>query len=300
MTDDEIKAAYERPQGRPTTRPSGAASSRSPSRTRRPPRPRKKAIAGGKSFADAAKEAGAKESDIDLGLLTEGRLIDPKIADAAFSLDKDKVSDAGRGPLRHRAPARRPRSSPASQAHLRRGQGPGARQARGDEGAPTQMQELHDEVEDDARGRQVAEGDRRRAEAPVPRDRRRPTAGNKTPDGKPAIEHPGRAEGRAQRGLRRRASASRASRSSWPTAATPGSTCSASRPQKQKPFDEVKAEVKDADDRQRSARASSPSWPTSWSSAPTRARRWRRSPREAGAQGRDDASRSRAPPRRRA
>jgi peptidyl-prolyl cis-trans isomerase D len=53
----------------------------------------KKAIAGGKSFADAAKEAGAKDSDIDLGLISKDRLIDPKIADAVFSLAKDKVSD---------------------------------------------------------------------------------------------------------------------------------------------------------------------------------------------------------------
>ena len=57
----------------------------------------KKAIAGGKSFADAAKEAGAKDSDIDLGLVSKDRLIDPKIADATFSLAKDTVSDPVEG-----------------------------------------------------------------------------------------------------------------------------------------------------------------------------------------------------------
>jgi peptidyl-prolyl cis-trans isomerase D len=57
----------------------------------------KKAIAGGKSFGDAAKEAGAKDSDIDLGLVTKDRLIDPKIADAVFSLKKDAVSDPVEG-----------------------------------------------------------------------------------------------------------------------------------------------------------------------------------------------------------
>jgi peptidyl-prolyl cis-trans isomerase D len=57
----------------------------------------KKAIAGGKSFGDAAKEAGAKDSDIDLGLVTKDRLIDPKIADAVFSLQKDAVSDPVEG-----------------------------------------------------------------------------------------------------------------------------------------------------------------------------------------------------------
>jgi peptidyl-prolyl cis-trans isomerase D len=53
----------------------------------------KKAIAGGKSFGDAAKEAGAKDSDIDLGLVSKEQLIDQKIADAAFALAKDAVSD---------------------------------------------------------------------------------------------------------------------------------------------------------------------------------------------------------------
>jgi peptidyl-prolyl cis-trans isomerase D len=57
----------------------------------------KKAIAGGKSFGDAAKDAGAKDSDIDLGLISKDRLIDPKIADAAFSLPKDAVSDPVEG-----------------------------------------------------------------------------------------------------------------------------------------------------------------------------------------------------------
>ena len=57
----------------------------------------KKAIAGGKSFGDAAKEAGAKDSDIDLGLISKDRLIDPKIADAVFSLTKDTVSDPVEG-----------------------------------------------------------------------------------------------------------------------------------------------------------------------------------------------------------
>lgn len=52
----------------------------------------RKAIDGGKSFVDVAKDAGAKESDIDLGLLTKSQIIDPKIADAAFALARDAVS----------------------------------------------------------------------------------------------------------------------------------------------------------------------------------------------------------------
>ncbi len=51
-----------------------------------------KAIASGKSFVDAAKDAGATEKDIDLGLITRADMFDPAIADAAFKLEKGKVS----------------------------------------------------------------------------------------------------------------------------------------------------------------------------------------------------------------
>ena len=53
----------------------------------------KTALAGGKSFGDLAKELGAKDSEIDLGLVSKNRLIDPKVADVAFSLPKDGISD---------------------------------------------------------------------------------------------------------------------------------------------------------------------------------------------------------------
>lgn len=51
-----------------------------------------KAIAGGRSFEDVAKAQGASASDIDLGLVTKVQMLDPKVADAAFALVKDKVS----------------------------------------------------------------------------------------------------------------------------------------------------------------------------------------------------------------
>lgn len=51
-----------------------------------------KAIAGGKAYADVAKDAGIKESDYDLGSVTAKQMIDPKIAAAAFKLAKDEVS----------------------------------------------------------------------------------------------------------------------------------------------------------------------------------------------------------------
>jgi peptidyl-prolyl cis-trans isomerase D len=52
---------------------------------------------GTKTFGEVAKEAGAKDTDVDLGLVTKKALIDPKIADVAFSLEKDKYSDVVEG-----------------------------------------------------------------------------------------------------------------------------------------------------------------------------------------------------------
>ncbi len=57
----------------------------------------KKAIDGGKPFTDVAKDQGATLADIELGLLSKKQLIDPKIALAAFSIEKDKVSDVIEG-----------------------------------------------------------------------------------------------------------------------------------------------------------------------------------------------------------
>lgn len=57
----------------------------------------KKELEGGKSFGEVAKEAGAQDADIDLGLITKDDLIDPKIADVAFSLEKNQVSDVVEG-----------------------------------------------------------------------------------------------------------------------------------------------------------------------------------------------------------
>jgi peptidyl-prolyl cis-trans isomerase D len=45
-----------------------------------------------KSFKDAVTKLGIKESDIDLGLVSRSGLIDPKIAEAAFALQKDTLS----------------------------------------------------------------------------------------------------------------------------------------------------------------------------------------------------------------
>jgi peptidyl-prolyl cis-trans isomerase D len=49
-------------------------------------------IAKGRSFADLAKERGLKESDTDLGMVKKTDIIDPAVANAAFSIKSGDVS----------------------------------------------------------------------------------------------------------------------------------------------------------------------------------------------------------------
>ncbi len=58
---------------------------------------RKALVDGTKTFGDVAKDAGAKDSDVDLGLVNKKALIDPKVADAAFALAKDTYSEVVEG-----------------------------------------------------------------------------------------------------------------------------------------------------------------------------------------------------------
>jgi peptidyl-prolyl cis-trans isomerase D len=97
LTDDEVKASYQdtketydRPEKRRLQQiafKDRAAADAA----------RKELVDGKKNFLDVAKDAGAKESDVNLGFLTKKQLIDPKIADAAFSLPRDQVSDVIEG-----------------------------------------------------------------------------------------------------------------------------------------------------------------------------------------------------------
>jgi peptidyl-prolyl cis-trans isomerase D len=54
-------------------------------------------IVSGLSFDDLAKERGLNPSDIDLGTIAKSAIIDPAIADAAFSLAPDEVSQPVQG-----------------------------------------------------------------------------------------------------------------------------------------------------------------------------------------------------------
>jgi peptidyl-prolyl cis-trans isomerase D len=56
-------------------------------------------IQSGTDFVALAKELGSSESDIDLGMLKKSDMADSAIADAAFKLEKDKVSEPVTGSL---------------------------------------------------------------------------------------------------------------------------------------------------------------------------------------------------------
>jgi peptidyl-prolyl cis-trans isomerase D len=96
VTEDEIKAIYERDKERfdiPEKRhivqlafPDMAAAEKAYAD-----------LASAKEFNEAAAKLGFKESDIDLGLLARKDLIDPKIAEAAFTLKKDELSKPVQG-----------------------------------------------------------------------------------------------------------------------------------------------------------------------------------------------------------
>ena len=60
-------------------------------------------IASGTSFDDLAKERNLNLSDVDLGLIAKSAIIDPAIADAAFSLPSGEVSQPVQGPVRRGA-----------------------------------------------------------------------------------------------------------------------------------------------------------------------------------------------------
>jgi peptidyl-prolyl cis-trans isomerase D len=96
VSEDEIKAAYEQDTQRYTI-PEKRRIQQIGFKDRAAAETAAQAIAGGQSFAEAAKGAGAKDSDIELGLLSKKDFIDPKIAEAAFALPLNQVSDVVEG-----------------------------------------------------------------------------------------------------------------------------------------------------------------------------------------------------------
>jgi peptidyl-prolyl cis-trans isomerase D len=98
ISDDDLKAAFEKEKdklGIPERRrvqqisfPDKAAADAAYQK-----------IQSGTDFVALAKEQGLNESDIDLGLLKQAEMADASIAEAAFKLEKDKVSEPVAGQL---------------------------------------------------------------------------------------------------------------------------------------------------------------------------------------------------------
>ncbi len=97
LTDDELKTAYTETKDT-YDKPERRRLQQIPFKDKAAADAARKALVEGKkNFMDVAKEAGAKEEDVNLGLVSKKQMIDDKIADAAFKLDRDKVSDVIEG-----------------------------------------------------------------------------------------------------------------------------------------------------------------------------------------------------------
>jgi peptidyl-prolyl cis-trans isomerase D len=186
VSEEEIRASYDRDPARfnePEKRrifqlsfPDMAAADKAAAELAKAP-----------SFEEGAKALGFKESDYDLGLLTRDQVIDPAIANAAFALEKGKTSAPIAGKFTN-VILRVLDIQPGKQRTFEDVKAQIADQL-ATEAASRTIQELHDKV-DDERGagkslQEIATALKLRfAEVPAT-DRN-----GKAPDGKPALDHP--------------------------------------------------------------------------------------------------------------
>ncbi len=96
VSQDQLKERYERDKGRYSV-PELRKVLQIPFQSVEAARKAREEILGGKDFNEVAKANGVKEADMDLGEISKDKLIDPKIADAAFKLEQDEVSDVVEG-----------------------------------------------------------------------------------------------------------------------------------------------------------------------------------------------------------
>lgn len=97
VTDEELKASYESEKetyDTPETRRVQQIAFKDKAAAEAA---RDALVKGTKNFMDVAKENGAKESDVNLGMVAKKQLIDPKIADAAFKIARDDISEVIEG-----------------------------------------------------------------------------------------------------------------------------------------------------------------------------------------------------------
>jgi peptidyl-prolyl cis-trans isomerase D len=238
VSDEDLKAAFEKDRDT-YSRPERRRVEQIAFKDKAAAEAARAKIKAGQSFADAAREAGAKESDISLGLVLKKDMIDQKVADAAFRLEKDKVSDPVDG--RFATVLVRVTEIQAGKEATLDEVKDRVKDKITREQARAEASKLHDGVDDNrASGKslkeiadalkiplvEVAAGDRT----------------NKTPDGKAAIDNPDgekimRAGFDAQIGIER--DPVELADGGWAWVDLLGTT-----PAAQKPFDMVKAEVK--------------------------------------------------------
>ncbi|HUC48784.1 MAG TPA: SurA N-terminal domain-containing protein [Xanthobacteraceae bacterium] len=185
ISDDDIKANYEKDKSRfttpekrhiqqiifPTMADAQAAADR---------------IKGGTSFAAIAAERGLKEQDIDLGTVAKSSIIDPAEANAAFALKEGQVSD----PVQGRFGAILV-TVLKIEPEVTKSLAEVSAQVRNDialDRAKSQVQDLHDKIEDDRAGGDTLEQAAEKLKLPVVSvnvDR-----SGRDPDGKPMANVP--------------------------------------------------------------------------------------------------------------
>lgn len=240
LSDEDVKAAYDRDKEKyniPEKRriqqlafPDKAAAEKAYTE-----------LAKAKSFNEAAAKLGFKDSDIELGLLARKDMIDPKIADAVFALKKDELSKPVEGQFAI-VLVRVSEIVPGKQRTFDDVKGE-IRDKLADEGVNKELQVLHDKVEDErAAGKTLQEiGDALKLRfleiAEIDRN------GN-TGEGKPALEVPEAAK------IAQAAFSGTAGVESEATDLGDGGYAWVDvlsiTPEKQKPFEEVSAQVKTA------------------------------------------------------
>ena len=240
VSEDEIKAAYEQdkekyniPEKRHVQQlsfPDKASAEKAYAELQTAP-----------NFVEAASKLGFKASDFDLGLLTRGDMIDPKIADVAFGLKKDELSKPVEGQFAI-ALVRVSEIVPGKQRSYDEVKKE-ITDRLADERAGQEISALREKVENDRSAgkplKEIAQG----LQLPffdVPEIDR----SGKTADGKPAVDHPEAAK------IAEAAFAGTVGIEGEATELGDGGygwvDVLAIAPQKQKSFDEVKAEVKTA------------------------------------------------------
>ena len=191
------------------------------------------------SFDEGLKALGLKDSDIELGALTKRDMIDPKIADAAFRLEKDQLSEVVQGTFAN-VILRVTEVTPGKQSTFEEVKDR-LRDRIAGERAGRALQDLHDRVDDARAGggslKEIAE----RLNVPFMEIDATDKQGLK-PDGKPALDNPDAAKIFASAfigggGLDREAVQLESGGYAWVDVA--GVTA-----ERQKPFEEVQDAVK--------------------------------------------------------